>query len=151
MSNCTQLLKSSGTRYRVYNEIYGRPAHARDDGWDLILVGRGGFVAPWGFDGRLVACTHATATTKRLLATVPDAVLVQDGSDGANVVFPAEHLDAVAAILRLRRKRQYTAAQRQAASARLAEVRPKTLSDDTVSPQIPPIDPLAGEIPSGAK
>jgi hypothetical protein len=150
MSHCVHLLKQFGGRFKVFNEVEGRPAHARDDDWDLTLLGRSGFVAVWG-EGLLVACTHSTTTTKRLLAAVPDSVVVQDGSDGANIAFPAEHLDAVAAILKLRRKRQYTAAQRQAASARLAKVRPKTLSGSAFSPQIPPIDPAGGGNPTGAK
>jgi hypothetical protein len=150
MSNCVHLLKQFGGRFKVFNEVEGRPARVRDDAWDLILVGRSGFVAVWGA-GLLVACTHSTATTKRLLATVPDSVIVQDGADGANVTFPAEHLDAVAVVLKLRRKRQYTPAQRQAASARLAKVRPKTLSGVSVSTQISTISSPVGKNPAGAE
>jgi hypothetical protein len=146
-NNCTNLLRSWGDRYRVYNEIEGRRARAKDDAWDLVLLGRAGFVAVWG-QGLLVACTRSTATTKRVLAAVPGAVVAQDGDDGANVVFPAEHLDTVADILRLRRKRQYTPAQREAAAARLARVRPKTLNRGSVSRQIPPISPSSGENPA---
>jgi hypothetical protein len=142
------LLRSWRDRFRVYNEIEGRPARARDDPWDLVLVGRRGFVALWGRDGRFIAATRSTATTRRLLATIPDAAVVQDASDGANITFSAEHLDTVAQILRLRRKRQYTPAQRQAAAARLAKVRPKPLSGASFSRQIPPIDPPAGENPA---
>jgi hypothetical protein len=146
MTNCTNLLRSWGDRFRVYNEIENRPARSRDGEWDLVLRGRLGFVAAWGRDGRLVACTNSVATTKRLLASVPGAVIVQDGDDGANITFAVEHLHAVAVILRLRKRRRYSAAQRQAAAARLAKVRPKPLSSVSVSRQIPPIAPPAGEI-----
>jgi hypothetical protein len=147
MTNCTSLLRSWGDRFRIFHETEGRPARAKDDEWALIIPGRRGFVAVWGQD-RLVACTNATATTKRLLASVPGSVIVQSGDDGANITFPPEHLDTVAVILRLRRKRRYTPAQRQAAAARLARVRPKPLSGSTFSTQIPPISPPAGENPS---
>jgi hypothetical protein len=150
MSTCNSLLEKFGRRFKVFHELKRRPAHAKDDPWELIIPGRSGFVAVWG-QGLLVACTRATATTKRLLAAVPGAVIVQDGADGANIAFGPKYLDVVAQILRLRRKRQYTPARREAASAQLARVRPETLSGGAVSPQIPPISPPAGEIPPGAE
>ena len=92
----------------------------------MILLGRAGCVAPWAYapprgDGALVACTNSLLTTKRLLAAVPGCRLVQDGADGANVVFPVEHLDTVAGVLRLRRRRRYTPAQRLELAARLSK------------------------------
>jgi hypothetical protein len=128
LSNCTDLRRLAGGRYRVHNDTEGRRAHARDDPWDLILRGLGGFVAPWAYapprgSGAVVACTNSTVTTKRLLADVPGCRVVQDGADGANVVFPAEHLDAVARILRLRRRRQYTPEQCRVLAARLRPVK----------------------------
>jgi hypothetical protein len=149
-NNCTNLLHQYGDRFRVFHDIEDRPARARDDEWDLIIPGRRGFVALWGHDGQLVVSTRSTATTRRVLEKVPGAVVAQHADDGSNIVFPAEYLDVVATILRLRRKRQYTPAQRQAAAARLAKVRPKPLSDGSVSPQSPPISPPAGENPPGA-
>jgi hypothetical protein len=143
MSNCTNLLHRYGTRFRVFNEVEGRPARTRDDEGELIIPGRSGFVAVWG-QALLVACTHATATTRRVLEHVPGSVVVQNGDDGANIAFGPEYLDTVAAILRLRRNRRYTPAQRQAAAARLEKVRPKPLSDGAVSTQKPPISPPAG-------
>jgi hypothetical protein len=148
MTNCTSLLHRYGNRYKVFHDFEGRPVSAKDDPWDHVLVGRSGSVALWGYDGRLVAITHSLVMTKRLLAEVPGSVIVQDGDDGANIAFQPEHLDTVARLLRLRRKRQYTPAQREAASAHLAKVRPKRLSGGSVSPQIPPISPPAGENPA---
>jgi hypothetical protein len=148
LNSCTDLRRLAAGHYRVHNENAGRRAYEGDDPWDLILPGRAGFVAPWAYvpprgSGALVACTNSTVTTKRLLTTIPGCAIDQDGADGANVAFPAEYLDAVAAILRLRRRRQYTPEQRQAAAARLAAVRPQTLSGVAVSPQILPIGPWA--------
>jgi hypothetical protein len=48
-------------------------------------------------------------TTRRLLAAVPGAAVVQDGSDGQNVTFGAEHFETVAGILGLRKRRRLSA------------------------------------------
>jgi hypothetical protein len=82
-----------------------------------------------------------------MLPTIPDAVVVEDTGDETDITFAPEHLDEVAQILRLRRKRQLTPAQRRAVAAQLAKVRPKPLSGASVSRQIPPIAPPAGENP----
>jgi hypothetical protein len=90
--------------YRPINEHTGKLARLDDDPWNLVLPGRAGFVAPWDRE-RLVACTWNVQTTRRILATVPDAIVTQDGDDGANITFPVEQLDSVAGVLRLRKKR----------------------------------------------
>src|SRR5262245_14087752 len=117
--DCPDLRHLAGDRYRVANEVEGRRAHAPDPAWDLIVPGRGGFVAPWG-PGRLVACTRGRGTTRKLLALVPGAAVVADGADGQNVVFGVAHLDAVAGLLYLRRRRRLSPERRQAEAARLA-------------------------------
>jgi hypothetical protein len=117
MRTCVDL-RTGADRFRPWNELDERKARATDDVWDLILPGRGGFVAPWG-GSRLVACTRSSATTQKLLAIVPGARVHQDGSDGQNVVFDAEHLDAVAKLLRLRRRRVLADRQRRANRERL--------------------------------
>jgi hypothetical protein len=110
--------------YRVLNETQDyRPAHQRDDPWDLVVPGRSGFVAPWGYlpprgSGLLVAATRSSVTTRRLLAAVPGARVVQDGSDGQNITFAPDYLDVVADVLGLKRKRVLSAAHR----AKLAQV-----------------------------
>jgi hypothetical protein len=126
---CTDLRQLAGDRFRVWNEPEARRARKTDDRWDLILLGRAGSVAPWAYapprgSGALVACTNSAITTRRLLDAVPGSVIVQEGSGGANFVFPAEHLDTVAGILRLRRRRRYTPEQRQELVARLRKPTP---------------------------
>jgi hypothetical protein len=115
-------LRTYGDCFRVWNELEDRRAYDRDDPWDLILPGWSGFVAPHG-GTKLVACTRSQITTRRLLATVPGAVIVQDGADGQNVTFDADHLAAVACLLRVRKRRHLTDAQRQAFGERLAGFR----------------------------
>jgi hypothetical protein len=116
MTTCYDL-RSRG--YRVHNETFGRPAHERDSAWDLVIPGKCGFVAPFGRlppngSGLLVACTRSIGMTRRILANVPGAKVVQDGSDGQNVTFAPEHLDAVAKLLYLYRPRVLTGEQRAA-------------------------------------
>jgi hypothetical protein len=93
-----------------------RPARQYDDPWELVLPGAAGFVAPQGGE-HLLACTRHRLTTARILATVPGAVITQDGSDGQNVKFPARHLDEVAGILRLRRRKEVSEAERERLAA----------------------------------
>jgi hypothetical protein len=113
-------LRTTG-RYRVWNEAESRPANGWDDRWDLVVFGRGGFIAPWG-DGTLAACTKASETTKKILADVPGSWVAQDGSDGQNVVFPAGCHGPVAELLRVPRRKPTTALKRRVALGKLAAV-----------------------------
>src|SRR5262245_52277171 len=116
-------LRQFSLPYRCVNDLEGRPAYERDNVWDLVLPGSAGFVAPWGGD-YLLACTRHRITTAAILAKVPGAVVTQDGSDGQNVKFDARHLDVVAGVLRLYRRRQVvlTEEQRQVLAARMAAI-----------------------------
>jgi len=125
-------LRSYGDRYRVRNEAEGRRARDRDDPWDLVLPGARGFVAPWG-GATLVACTNAAATTRRVLAPAPGAVVAQDGADGQNVTFGAAHLDTVAPVLRLYRRRRLSAEHRAKLAGATAPYRFKPVSTGAVS------------------
>jgi len=105
--------------YRCWNEVEDRKAHGTDNPWDLVIRGSSGFVAPWGGEF-LLACTRGRQATRKLLAVVPGAEVTQDGSDGQNFKFHKDHFPTVAAILRLRKRRRLTEAQRLAAAGRLA-------------------------------
>jgi hypothetical protein len=144
MTNCTNLLEQYGSRFRVFNEVEGRRAYARDDEWDLVLVGSNGKVVLWSRTGTLCACTNSRGMTNRLLAAVPGAKVEQDGSDGQNITFEPEHLETVAKLLRLRRRKQVTPEQREAGSLRLAKFRFESARGAVSPPQIPPIDPPDG-------
>jgi hypothetical protein len=98
--------------YRCFNELEGRQAYERDNPWDLVLPGAAGFVAPYGGE-HLLACTRHRITTAAILAKVPDALVTQDGSHGQNIRFHVRHLDAVAGILRLRRRKEVSEAERE--------------------------------------
>jgi hypothetical protein len=118
MTTCIDLRKY-GNHYRVWNEIEGRRAQQRDDPWDLIVLGRCGFIAPYG-GNQLLACTNGSLTASRILERVPSASVTQHGVDGQNVRFPAAAFALAAPILRLRHRRQVSEEQRQVAAQRLA-------------------------------
>lgn len=105
------------TRFRLVNELTRRKATAQADPWELVAVGKAGEISPYGGDF-LIASTRHSATTKRILAAVPEAVVTQDGGDGQNIKFPAAALETVARVLGLRKRRVLSEVQR----ARAAEV-----------------------------
>jgi hypothetical protein len=129
-------LRAVGDQYRLWNEIERRWAHARDDPDELVIPGRAGFVAVYGA-GTLVACTNGIAATKRILVGVPGARVTQDGDDGQNIAFPAEHLPIVAELLRLRKRRRchLTPEQLRAGAERLAsyQFRPQSPANSGVN------------------
>src|SRR5262249_55823638 len=85
--------------------------------WDCILPGWSGFIAPYGGE-YLLACTNGILKTRQILATVPDAVITQDGSDGQNIKFHVAPLETVAELLRSKKRRPGSQGER----ARLAEL-----------------------------
>jgi hypothetical protein len=120
MHTCINLHALAGDRFRAWNQMESRRGHKDDDPWDWVLPGRSGFVAPWSAT-RLVACSASAKTTKKFLAKVPSAVIVQDeGGTGVNITFDPEYLNLVADVLHLSRRRRLTDSQREAATARLA-------------------------------
>jgi hypothetical protein len=116
--------------YRLVNELTGKKPRTTDDPWVLLIRGRSGSVSPYGGD-LLLADTRSVVTTRRILAAVPDAVVTQDGDDGQNITFPAAHLETVAGILGLKRRRVVSEAQR----ARLAVVGKATRLSRNPGPQ----------------
>ena len=114
---CISLKERFGNHYRVeYEESYhaDHGPHARaDDPWLMILPCGNGHICPWG-DDLLAACTKkAGPVVARRLKKLPFTNIAQDGDDGANVLFHAKHFDAVAKIMRPRRRRQMSEKQRQ--------------------------------------
>jgi hypothetical protein len=131
MSECVDL-RDFGDRFKIRNEPEDRPARKTDDPWDLIVPGSRGFVAPYGGED-LLACTNHSTTMKRLLATVPGAKVVQDGTDGQNVRFDVTDLGGVAEVLRLRKRRRVSEEQRATMIARTARYRFRPAAQVTFS------------------
>jgi hypothetical protein len=116
MATCVDLKAQFGDRFRItYEESYsadrGDGARAQDP-WLLIMPCRYGRIYPHGGD-LLGASTDRRGATARALAALPGVRVVQDGSDGINVTFPKAEFEAVAAIMKPKRRRVLTAEQRE--------------------------------------
>jgi hypothetical protein len=121
MDCCINLRERFGDRYRVgYEESYYAQygEHARvDDPWLRIILCRHGHIYPQGGD-MLAASTSKRGPVAGALVRLDCTTVLQDGSDGVNVAFHADHFEEVAAILKPRRKRQVSDEER----ARLASM-----------------------------
>lgn len=149
MANVVNLQQLCGATYKVvYEESYyaERGDRARtEDPWLMIVLCDNGHICPWGGD-LLAACTkdNAPNTLKRLLA-LPfiDRAKSQLAADGAgltvnpvttptcgNVVFPVEHLAEVFEIMKPRKRRQVSDAERVRLAAMSAKYGFKAISQD---------------------
>lgn len=115
MTSCIDLKATYGRRFKValeesYHAQQGR-REARDALWLQIIPGRLGHVFPHG-GNMLAASTNSNGPTARKLVALPGVVLWQNGSDGVTVLFSPDQLEAVAALLHLRRRRVLSEAAR---------------------------------------
>jgi len=110
-----------GDVYRVdYGESYGAERGDRgrlEEPWLMILSCDHGHICPWGGD-LLAACTNKRGSVAKRLRDLDCTTVVQDGVDGVNTAFHVDHFDAVAAIMKPKRRRRVTPKLR----AHLAEV-----------------------------
>jgi hypothetical protein len=124
---CINLKKRFGRQYRVaYEESYyaeKQEFRAAEAQWLIVILCRHGHISPWGGD-KLAACTAKAGSMAKRLKSLPFATVAQDGDDGANVVFAVEHFEEVAAIMKPRRRRRLSEAQRAAAAERLRKYQP---------------------------
>ena len=103
------LQEQFGDRYKVvHEESYcaerGERAYAKDP-WLMILLCEHGHFYPHGGKQLGFATNKAGSIGKQVIAL--DFVrVVQDGSDGVNVVFPVTRFGEVAAIVKPRRRRR---------------------------------------------
>lgn len=112
---CIDLAERFGRRYRIeceesYFAQYGPRARVNDP-WLKIIPCRLGHICPWG-GSKLAAVTNKPGPTARKLAALPGAILWQDGSDGATVLFDVRDFGAVAQIMHPRRCRRLRPEQR---------------------------------------
>jgi len=109
--DCINLREQFGDRFKVaYEESYytdhGENAHREDPGY-MILLCQHGHICPWGGED-LAACTRRPGQIVNRLKALPFTEVVQDGDDGANVVFPVEHFEEAAEIMLPRKRRRPT-------------------------------------------
>jgi hypothetical protein len=120
---CPNLLDLAGDRYKVtYDPAYDPFNVPRDrlDPWMMVLRGRHGEIYPWGA-GQLAV--FATPTLAVHLRAIPGLTLWTDGSDGKTFTFPVAALDAVARVIRPRKRPQLSPERRQQLAGRMANVR----------------------------
>jgi hypothetical protein len=106
---CINLKERFGDRLKVvYEESYyaDRGENARAEApWYMILLCQNGHISPWD-DKRLAACTSRPGSVAKRLKALPFAETVQDGDDGANIVFHVDHFAEVAKIMRPRKRKR---------------------------------------------
>ena len=122
--DCVNLKERFGEQYRVvyeesYIAQYGHNTRTADP-WLQIILCHHGHIFPHG--GHILAASSCgRGPTARKLAALPGVTIHQDGSDGMTVLFPVERFNDVAVLMKPRRRRRMTEAQRAAATARLAK------------------------------
>lgn len=118
---CLNLRELFGDKFRItHDESYaGERSEFRsaEEPWLQIIPGQLGHVFPWS-ETRLAAATHRRGPVARRLMAIPGVRVEQDAADGVNVSFLPDLFGQVADLLRLKRRRQVSEAER----ARLAEL-----------------------------
>lgn len=114
MSECIDLKEQFGGYYRVtYEPNYvaelGERSR-RQNSWLLTIPCQHGHIYPHGGELLGASSNHRGRIANRL-AALPFVRVVQDGDDGVNVVFHVADFDAVAAILKPRRRRRLSPQQ----------------------------------------
>ena len=106
---CINLKERYGDRYKVvYEESYVAqygPNGRTEDPWLQIIPCVHGHLCPWSGEN-LAACTNKAGPVAKALKALLFVQVVQDGDDGANMVFPVEHFDEVAHIMKPKRRRR---------------------------------------------
>ena len=115
MNSCIDFDAKFGRRFQVsYEESYyeerGESGRLKDP-WLRIIPCRFGHHFPHGGSYLGASTTHRGPVASRL-AALPCVRVVQDGDDGINVVFHVKYFDAVAAMMKPRRRRRLTTDQR---------------------------------------
>ena len=113
---CVNLEERFGRRFKVeyeesYYAEYGPNARVEDP-WLMIIPCQHGHICPWG-DSLLAACTNFAGRIAKRVRGLPFVTVAQDGDDGINATFDVKHFDEVAEIMKPRRRRRLSEAQKQ--------------------------------------
>lgn len=100
--DCVNLCADYGARYVVKFEE-SRQGRERDP-WLMVLPCKIGHVFPWG-GSKLAASVDGYPRLAKRIASLPTARVHQDGDDGTTIVFDVAQFDAVAKIMRPKRRR----------------------------------------------
>ena len=126
-ATCVNLLEAFGEDYRVtFDPAYDRRRVPRRclDPWMMQLVcrGRGVTIYPFGGDRLAVEVDGRPGLVKKLVA-IPGVELWQDGTREQTILFDLALFEAVAAVVRPRKRRRLPEGQRRACARRLARAR----------------------------
>jgi len=121
---CVNLRERFGDRFQIArDETYAAENGAGgrvDDPWLFTLPCAFGVICPWG-PGRLAFSSNSRGAIANRVAALPFVRVEQDADDGITVSFDVGRFHDIARIVKPRRKRRLTKAQRQSACARLAK------------------------------
>ena len=138
-ATCVNLKELFGDRFKIdVDESYyaERPEFRREEEpWLTHVVCQHGHIGVWG-DDLLVASTRTPGPVATKLKALPFAQTAQDGSDGVNVVFPVEHFEEVAEIMKPRKRRRLSAEQRAANIERLAKYQFPSARQNAPEPRV---------------
>lgn len=114
-ADCPDLKTLAAGKYRVkrdesYHAEHGKRSRSADP-WLWVIPCLHGHVFAFGA-GLLGASTDRRARIARRLAALPGCRVHQDGDDGLTIVFPEAMFETVAAILKPRRRRRWSEAER---------------------------------------
>lgn len=114
--SCPHLRALYGRQYRVeYEPSYfvDRSRRTVEDPWLMIIPGHYGHVFPWSQD-QLAVSVDGHPKMAGQIRRLPSCTVVQDGDDGElTAAFAPANLVKVAQIVRLKRKRQISDAERR--------------------------------------
>ena len=125
-AECINLKQQFGGRFKVaYEESYHaeRGDNGRaEDPWLMVVLCQNGEIYPYG-DDQLVASTKIAGGVARVLKALTFTTLHKDGSDGVDVIFPADRFEDVAGIMKPRKRRRMTEEAKRQAAERLRKYR----------------------------
>jgi hypothetical protein len=127
-STCINFNERFGARYKVqFEEAYcaERPERRAVEGpWLMFIPGknRANHIYPFGGDLLAVFVTRHNSIFRRI-KNLSYTCVHSDGDDGVTFTFPSEHFEEIAQIIRARRRRVITEAERQRIIANTAKYR----------------------------
>ena len=115
--DCIDLAALYGDRFRLSWDESRRPGESTSDPWMRTLLCRRGVIYPFGGD-RLAVEVDGRREIARRLAAIPGVELWQNGDREKTLVFPLSLFDAVAALVKPKRRPRLSPEQRAARAAR---------------------------------
>ena len=121
---CINMRERFGDLYKIGHDpaydIERSEFRAQEEPWLQLILCQNGEIGPWG-DEHLLACTKNRGPIAKRLAALDCIEVNQGGDDGISVKFHVRNFDQVAEIMKPRKRRRLSEAQRVAAIQRLTK------------------------------